>query len=344
MAMQSTPPAQQKKSRWMILGGLALVLIAGLGLWYWKRHSDANQKTTYRVSKAERGSIGVRIQSTGVVAPENRLEIKPPIPGRVEKVLAKEGDVIKKGRVLAWMSSSERAALLDAATARGPEELKKWEDLYKATPILAPINGTLILRNVEPGQTFTTSDAVFVMSDRLTIKAQVDETDIGRIKLKQKANATLDAYPTQGVSAVVDKIAFDSKTVNNVTTYVVDVLPEKTPDFMRSGMTANVTFEGENKEDVVLVPADAVLTQNGQSYVLKGEEGKDPNTAELAPAKTPIKTGISDGKKVEVVSGLEGGETLWIPNVRATEKRSGTSPFGPPGGSGRRQGSGPGSR
>src|SRR5262249_54993338 len=147
----------------------------------------------------------------------------------------------KKGQVMAWMSSTERAALLDAASARGEDELKQWEELYRPTPILAPIPGTVIARNVESGQTFTVSDAVLTMSDRLTVKAQVDETDIAQIALKQRASIVLDAYPQEKLDAIVDQIAYDAKTVNSVTTYVVDVLPRNTPKFMRSSMTANVT-------------------------------------------------------------------------------------------------------
>src|SRR6185295_1884406 len=109
-------------------------------------------------------------------------------------------------------------------------------------PVLAPIDGTIILRNVQQGQTFAGTDALFVMSDRLTVKAQVDETDIAQVALKQAAKITLDAYPQKEFPASVDKIAYDATTVNNVTTYIVDVLPENTPDFLRSGMTANVNF------------------------------------------------------------------------------------------------------
>ena len=53
-----------------------------------------------------------------------------------------------KGQILAWMSSTERAALMDAARSKGPEEVSRWEELYRPTPILAPIRGTVISRNI----------------------------------------------------------------------------------------------------------------------------------------------------------------------------------------------------
>ena len=101
------------------------------------------------------------------------------------------------------------------------------------------------------------------MSDRLTVKAQVDETDIAEIHLKQRAEIVLDAYPDRAIPARVDQIAYEAKTVNNVTTYIVDVLPDKTPSFMRSGMTANVTFLTADKKGVLLVPAQRASDQGG---------------------------------------------------------------------------------
>jgi macrolide-specific efflux system membrane fusion protein len=225
------------------------------------------------------------------------------------------------------MSSTERAALIDAASAKGPEELKRWTELYQPTPILAPISGTLIQRNVESGQTFTTGDAIMVMSDRLTVKALVDETDIAQIKLKQKAKIVLDAYPSQTIPAQVDQIAYDAKTVNNVTTYVVDILPEQTPAFMRSGMTANVTFFVASKKDVLLVPAGAVRMQDGSPVVtLKGQKASTPG------ADTKIETGASDGKRIEVLSGLAEGDVVLEPQyVPGSKQAGGTNPFSPMG-------------
>lgn len=316
-------PWLSKKTLVLVGGGLG-VLMAGGSYWWWSAHQQSAPST--REVKVTRGEIALGVLSTGVVQPRNRLEIKPPIPGRVEQVLVQEGTYVKKNTVLAWMSSTERAALLDAARARGPEEVKRWEDLYHATPILAPIDGTVILRNVEPGQSFTSSDAVFVMSDRLIVVAQVDETDIAQVKLRQPAHLELDAYPGQGFEGKVDLIAFDAKTVNNVTTYAVDVLPARIPPFMRSGMTANVNFRIESRHDVLLLPAEAVRNRDGRFYVQR--PGADDK-----PVEQEIHVGLNDGKRYEVLDGLNEGETVLAARVAASgrdNKRS-TSPFMPAG-------------
>jgi macrolide-specific efflux system membrane fusion protein len=311
----------RSKKLWLPVAALLVLALAG-GAWWWSgRQTSA---PSYHPVQVERGDLGISVLSTGVVQPRNRLEIKPPIPGRVEQVLVEEGQYIKKNTVLAWMSSTERAALLDAARARGPEEVKRWEELYHATPILAPIDGTLILRNVEPGQSFTSNDAVFVMSDRLIVVAQVDETDIGQVKLRQGAQLELDAYPGQGFDGKVDQIAFDAKTVNNVTTYAVDVLPARVPPFMRSGMTANVSFRIEGRKNVLLLPADAVRNRDGRFYVLQsGADGK--------PAEKEITVGLSDGKRYEVLGGVGEGDTVLATRTQsaARNNKSGANPFMP---------------
>ncbi|MBI4309828.1 MAG: biotin/lipoyl-binding protein, partial [Candidatus Omnitrophica bacterium] len=76
------------------------------------------------------GSIQNAVSATGNIQPQNRLAVKPPIGGRIEKILVEEGRQVKIGDLLAVMSSTERAALLDAARLQGGSTLKDWEDVY----------------------------------------------------------------------------------------------------------------------------------------------------------------------------------------------------------------------
>lgn len=309
------------KSRNIIIGAIAFAVIAGLGwLWY-----DSREKPVrYREVKVVRGDIGHTILSSGFVQPRNRLIIKAPVAGRIEEIITKEGQIVKKGDVLAWMSSTERAAMLDAAAGQGPEVYKKWAELYLATPVLAPIAGTIIKKSIEPGQTFSSSDEIFQLSDKLTVKAQVDETDISRIKLNEKAEITLDAYPNEKLPAFVEKIAFDSTTMNSVTTFLVDVIPEQTPPFMRSGMTANVKFTVDLKVGVVLMPSEALKVVDGRPMVWI----RDVQSGE--PERKAIEVGISDGTMTEVLGGLQEGDVLLISEFRLDDRKESNSPFGMP--------------
>jgi len=279
-----------------------------------------------RSVKVHKGDFEVKVTATGSVKPYNRVEIKPPIPGRVEEVLVEEGDHVKKDQVLAQMSSTDRAALMDAARAQGPETVSRWEEAYKMAPLLAPLDGTIIVQNVEPGQTVTTADPVVVLSDRLIVEALVDETDLASIELGLKTEIQLDAYPKETFEGKVYHIKYESTLVNNVNVYAVDVLPEKVPPTFRSGMTANVTFIVKEKKEVLLVPSEAVA-----EWPRKVPKPKDAAFAvyektfggKLVPL--PVRIGDSDGKITEIVQGLREGQEIQI--VQRKQKEMSVSPF-----------------
>lgn len=308
------------RRRWAVIGAV-LVVAGGIGGWYrfTRKANDNGESRTVRVT---RGDLELSVLTTGDVRPRNRLELKPPLPGRVERILVREGDRVKKGDILAWMSSTDRAALLDAARAKGPAELARWEDLYKPAPLVSPLSGRVIARNVEPGQTVTSSDAVLVLSDRLIVKAQVDETDMAQIRLGQRVRIVLDAFADNPLSARVEHIAFEAKTVSNVTIYEVDVLPDEPPAYLRSGMTANLTFHVDEKKGVLLLPAVAVKTGATPSVLTPGPKGK--------PQTRTVETGLSNGKMVEIRSGLVEGDVVVVDDgLPPSAAKVKTSPLSP---------------
>jgi len=182
-----------KRSK-LVWGSLFTVALAGLGAFFFLTGNRAPEKSFEEI-RAIRGSISSAVSTTGVVEPKNRLKIQSSIGGRVEAILVAEGQYVKKGEVLALISSTERAALLDAARVQGKSEEAYWKRVYKETSIIAPLDGQVIVRSIDPGQAVTTSDSLFVLSDHLIVKAYVDETDIGRVKVGQNAVIGLDAYP-----------------------------------------------------------------------------------------------------------------------------------------------------
>lgn len=304
----------------LILLGVFVLAFIGFKIFIPKK-----PKESISVSIVKKGNIKLSINASGTVLPQNRLAIKPPLFGRVEKILVREGDYVRKGQILAYMSSSERAAILDAARAQDEKNLKEWEKIYKPIPIIAPIEGQVIVRSVESGQTVTQSDAIIVLSDRLIVKVQVDETDIGKVKKGQKALINLDAYPDNKMKGFVDHIYYESKIVNNVTIYEVDVLPDKVPDFLRSGMSANVDIIQMQKKDVLLVPSIAIKKDlGGKSFVIVFNNNKRESRV--------IETGLNDGENTEVINGLDEGEKVLIikQNYSLSKKsEQTTNPFVP---------------
>ncbi|MFC1559579.1 efflux RND transporter periplasmic adaptor subunit [Candidatus Margulisiibacteriota bacterium] len=269
-------------------------------------------KGALQTVEVKRGDIKAQISTTGIVMPRNRLEIKPPVAGRIDEVKVEEGQRVIKGQVLAMMSSSDRAALLDAARSKGDAEYKKWEDVYKPAPVVAPLNGFIIQRSVEAGQSVTTNDPVLVMADKLIVKAQVDETDIGSIKVGQAVNIELDAYPGKVISGKVEHIAYESVTVNNVTIYEVNVVPLSVPSYFRSGMSSNVSFILSARKDALIVPLRAVKTIGNNSYVFRFDKGK------AGPAQ--VKVGLENTSHIEVLDGLSEGDMIAIPNAKMIEE------------------------
>jgi len=283
-----------------------VIILLGIAITY--QLKDKKQKvvvsnySSIRVSTADVREI---IDTTGEVSALNRVEIKPSVSGRVDRLLVNEGDTVRKGQVLAYLSSSDRVAILDAVRANPDEKLSDWENTYKATPVISPMNGKIILRNVVEGQTISTNDILFALADELIVLASVDEADIGKVKVGQKAEITLDAYKEDAVSGKVFQILEEGKNVSNVITYYVKIRPVKTPAFFKSLMTANIDITVAEKKGAVVVPWDSINeTSDGKTYVLVG----DP----MSPDKHIITTGILDGDNIEVVSGLSAGDEILV--------------------------------
>ena len=300
---------------------IAVIVIVIIGVLVIRARHTGETNVQTKIVHPKIGDIHSTISTTGTVLPKNRLEVKPPVNGRIESILVQEGDMVKAGQTVAWMSSTDRAALLDAARSGGPEAMKYWQEVYKPISLISPIDGEVIVATIQPGQTVTTADAVVVLSDKLIVRAQVDETDIANIKPGQTCVITIDAYPEQKVDAKVEHVYYESTTVNNVTIYNVDLAPETIPDFYRSGMNATIAFVAEKKEGALLLPVNAVQREKGgKAFVLVREGNKD--------VKQPVTTGVTDDKNIEILSGVEADSDVVVTTKKyAVPKASGGSPF-----------------
>lgn len=311
----------KKRWRWAAaLAAAAALAGGGYALRKGKARSPAEGAPTVTVTSERLESS---VEANGAVIPLNRIEVKPPIAGRVDRLLVDEGARVKAGEVIASMSSSDRAAVLDAARAKGPEEFKRWQDSYKATPILSPLAGVVILRNVVEGQTVDAGTVLYAVSDRLIVQAAVDESDIGKVTRGMPAHVVLDAYPDQKTVGTVTDILHEGKNVSNVITYGVKVSLGEVPDFFRSQMTATVRFIVAEKEDALVIPVAAVREGRGgrKRVLVPGPDGK--------PEPREIETGLSAGDLVEVVSGLSEGDKVLLATGRWSPQRPAqSSPLG----------------
>lgn len=298
-----------------IIVTVAVAGIAALAVYFiFGRKSSRSDKIS--PVKVERGDISVRVRVTGSVQPRNRLEIKPQVAGRIESILVVEGQMVSKGQTLAWMSSSDRAALLDVARAKGPGEVAKWEETYRPAPVISPLDGFIIARSKEPGQAVSLSDVILVMADKLILRADVDETDLAYMKKGKRVTASLDAYPDSDFRGVIEHIAYESRLVNNVTVYEVRINPINPPNDFRAGMTANVELVAASARDTLLAPYGAIVERRGKKFARKIVNGKTVEEAR-------VETGITDGRNIEIISGLNEGDII---------QASGAASQGPSGG------------
>jgi HlyD family secretion protein len=207
------------------------------------------------------------------------------------------------------------------------------------TRIIAPVDGTVESRNMDVGQTVAASfqaPTIFLIAQDLTkmqVDTNVDESDVGRIQLDQKATFTVDAWPGKIFRGRVSQIRQAPINVQNVITYdvVIEVLNADLKLF--PGMTANVTVSVGTASNALRLPKAALRfhplaaastkqppsqqAQQGQTiYVLDGRG---------QPVPVRVKLGISDANYVEVVSGdLTQGQqiVLGMPTPRATGSQS----------------------
>ncbi|HOX22689.1 MAG TPA: efflux RND transporter periplasmic adaptor subunit, partial [Elusimicrobiales bacterium] len=278
-----------------VIFAITLLLVVVAGFVYSKRNGKDAKKKTYITATVSTGTISDAVDTTGEVAPLNRVEIMPSVAGRVDKLQVEEGDSIRQGQVLAYISSTDRVAILDAARAKGPGEVKYWEDAYKPTPVISPLNGRVILRNVVEGQTVNTSTTLFALSDELILIASVDESDIGRVEVGQRVSCTLDAYPGEQQTGKVFQILNEGKNVNNVITYYVKIKMNTVPQFYKSQMTANIKITVREKNNTLLLPSEAVaMGPKGERTVLTGAP---PQLQEK-----PVVTGLDSGENVELLA------------------------------------------
>jgi macrolide-specific efflux system membrane fusion protein len=313
----------RRRRRWpWWAGGAVILVLIGLGIQSYT--GKAKVEPEYRDVPVALGDLKILISAAGDVCPQNRIELRPPLSGRIDSILVREGDEIKKGQVLAWISSTDRASLLDAARAKGPDEVARWEDAYKPTPLVAPLAGFIIARRAEPGQS-TGGDAPLVMADRLIVKAQVDETDLRKVHVGLPAEVALDAYPDVKLNARVDHVAYESRSVNNVTVYDIEVELLDPPAVLRSGMTATVSVAVAGRKHVLLVPAESLSEAaqgGGLTVLVKRPKG--------SPAETrKVELGMSDGALVEITKGVKPGEILLVNvhGVPPTSLAQATNPF-----------------
>lgn len=211
----------------------------------------------------------------------------------------------------------------------------------KYTRIISPVDGIVISRNVDVGQTVAASfqtPTLFNIAQDLTkmqIDTNIDEADIGKIRVEQPVEFTVDAYPNITFHGKVSEVRNAPITIQNVVTYDVVVKVDNPELKLKPGMTANVAIILADKDDVLRIPNAAMRFRSAEKGSEKGKEGvakQGPGVWILEnkkPKRINVTLGISDGNYTEIISGdLKEGDEV-ITEETGGGKKPGTPPVGP---------------
>ena len=225
--------------------------------------------------------------------------------------------------------------------------------------IYAPIDGIILSREVEEGQTVAatmTTPTLFTIAKDITkmqVEANVDEADIGGVEVGQRVSFTVDAYPQEEFSGRVRQVRLSATTESNVVTYTVIIDADNPEQKLKPGLTATITIFTQELKGTNTVPASAIAfspdTETLQKYYQQNQitakipevkTGKNKekyiwiknNDGSLSQKKITI--GINDGINIQVVSGLSGNEQIVSSLDEQTEpvaksESDGSSPFMP---------------
>lgn len=208
-----------------------------------------------------------------------------------------------------------------AAVAQAEATLKlNLTDLAK-TEIRSPINGLVLTRSVEPGQTVAASlqaPVLFTLAENLAqmeLHVDVDEADVGKIQAGQTAIFTVDAYPDRKYPAEITQVRFGAKTTNGVVTYETILKVDNSDVSLRPGMTATADITVTKVVDALLVPNPALR------FVPQGLEGtKENRSGGSVLSKLMPRPPQRGGKRKDTSGGPKGTQKVWTlvdgqPNV-----------------------------
>lgn len=299
---------------------LLFVTLAGAGVFAYFQ-----SQTGVTVTRPVRGPAVEAVYATGEVEPVRWAKVGPKSTARIVEIRAREGDRVVRHQLLARLSDEEASARVDQLAAQ--EHLLR-DEVTRLTPLLAkgyvgrqaydravsdqrqaranldaarhvlddlhlraPMDGVVLRRDGEPGETVTSSQVLFWIGETspLRITAEVDEEDIPRVQAGQRVVIKADAFPAEALEGSVGEITPKGDPLNK--SYRVRIgLPADTR--LKIGMTTEINIIVRKTQNALLVPVSAV--SNGAVWVVRN------GTTE----RVSVKTGAADDQRIEITVGL----------------------------------------
>ena len=266
------------------------------------------------------------------------------VSGEVSSIRVSEGDQVSSGQTLIVLTSDD----LDDSLQSASESLRnaeislenQYENLDDYT-ITSPIKGTIVDKNYNAGETTEANQVLCTIYDLsyLTMTLSVDELDIASIEVGQSVSIVADAVEDTTYTGTVTKVSVAGTSSGSATTYPVTIRIDET-DGLLPGMSVDATIELASAEDVlaipsaalnrgdtVLVTADSPSAANGTLVESTTEDGEDYYSVEVT-------TGVSGDDYIEIVSGLQEGDTVAYIPTSSSSSEMGMMMGGMPGGMG----------
>ena len=332
----------------MAVGAVAVIAIVVWALSGGKKEEEV----TFESAKVERQNIHTTITATGTIEPVTSVTVGTQVSGIVSKLYVDYNSVVKKGQVIAELDRTNLTSELNRAKAEltsaqstlsyekarqtvnsARESVQKAQTNLGYATITSPIDGVVLSKSVEEGQTvaasFNTPELFNIAQDLTDMRviANIDEADIGGVKEGQRVTFTVDAFPDDKFEGTVTQVRQEATTTSNVVTYEVVIGAPNKDLKLKPGLTANVTIYTLEKNDVLAVPSKALRFMPNEALLKKGEQIEDVD----APQKVwtmegntfkahKVETGITNGMLTEIVSGIsEGTEVLVDFNISGGE-------------------------
>lgn len=334
---ESEKNVKSRKKYWILLL-LAIVLgIVCFRLFQFLHKPEAEPVEPVRVRAAQvtRGSLSASSPVTGRISPADEAVIIPLAAGTVTRVNVKIGDKVARGAVLFEIDSTAAAAgyaQAAAAYASAKADLDRADLLYREGAVSlqtleqarlrhqsalsssqiareaydncmvrSPISGYVTSLSVAAGSVVSQAPAGSVADvSRLVIKTAVSEFLISHLKEGDPVEISVNTLGSATFGGIISELS--PAPAAGSLTYPATIEVSDSTGAVKAGMFAEVRVISREKKDVLLVPSDAVLMKNGQPAVVV----LDGNI----PSHRPVTTGLDNGTAVEIISGLEEGETV----------------------------------
>lgn len=235
---------------------------------------------------------------------------------------------------LTYQQAQETVANNRQQVAAAKEEVQRAQTNLGYATITSPIDGVVLSKSVEEGQTvaasFSTPELFKIAKDltNMQVVADVDEADIGNVKVGERVSFTVDAYPEDTFAGSVTQVRQEATTTNNVVTYEVVISAPNADMKLKPGLTANVTIYTAEREGVLCVPSKALRFTPTKETIGKGRKIADVNAKNkvwtldgntLQAHKVSV--GISDGTHTQILQGIGSGREV-ITEIKVTDDDS----------------------